>query len=255
MTRFLLLLAAALVTLPGCAQDDARTYLNQGVQAYRNADYAAATALFQKAVAIEPESKPAHLYLATAHMSQYISGSQAPENLQLADRALAEFRRVLEIDPTDEVATASIAQLYYDQKKLAEAREWNRKRIALNPASRDAYYTLGVIAWTEWLVPDREARNKLGMTPEDPGPLRVESVRWELKARYLPILDDGIANLERALELDKEYADAMAYMNLLVRYRADLVDTPEEYARQIEIADEWIQKAMAAKRREREPQR
>ena len=28
-----------------------------------------------------------------------------------------------------------------------------------------------------------------------------------------------------ALEIDKEYDDAMAYMNLLIRYRADLLDT------------------------------
>jgi Tfp pilus assembly protein PilF len=106
-----------------------------------------------------------------------------------------------------------------------------------------------VIAWTQWLAPDREARNKLGMKPEDPGPLTVDSLRLELKAKFLANLDEGIASIEKALEIDKEYDDAMAYMNLLVRYRADLVDTREEYARQIEIADDWIQKALAAKQR------
>src|SRR5207245_490596 len=139
--------------------------------------------------------------------------------------------------------------LYFNMKKLDEARDWNKKLIAINPQSKEAYYTLGVIAWTQWLAPDRDARNKLGMQPEDPGPLTLDSLRPELKARFIANLDEGIGSIEKALEIDKEYDDAMAYMNLLVRYRADLVDTREEYARQIEIADEWIRKALATKQR------
>ena len=75
-------------------------------------------------------------------------------------------------------------------------------------------------------MPDREARNKLGMKPEDPGPLKDKKVSEELKAKYLPLIDDGIANMQKALEIDKEYDDAMAYMNLLIRERADLAETP-----------------------------
>ena len=105
----------------------------------------------------------------------------------------------------------------------------------INPENKEAYYTLGVIAWTQWLAADREARTKLEMKPEDPGPLRVDSVREELKAKYLPILDEGIAHMEKALALDKEYDEAMAYMNLLIRYRADLLGTPDEHRQQIEL--------------------
>jgi len=40
----------------------------------------------------------------------------------------------------------------------------------------------------------------------------------------------------------------MAYMNLLIRYRADLDDTQEEYKKDIETADNYIQKALATKK-------
>ena len=40
----------------------------------------------------------------------------------------------------------------------------------------------------------------------------------------------------------------MAYVNLLVRERADLADTKEEYEKQIKIADDWVQKALATKK-------
>jgi hypothetical protein len=61
-------------------------------------------------------------------------------------------------------------------------------------------------------------------------------------------VDDGIGNMRKALEIDKEYDDAMAYMNLLIRERADLDDTPEEYAKDIEVANNWVQKTLETKK-------
>jgi len=251
MTRKMVGLAAVVVlslAATGCEKLKARDNLNKGVQAFKNAKYPEAEAFFQRAVDLDPTFVTSHLYLATAYVNQYIPGAESPENLQKAAQAHKTFLKVLELDPKNETATASIASLYFQQKKLQDAKEWNKKLIALNPNNKDAYYTLGVIAWTEWLVPDREARNKLGMKPEDPGPLKKKDVRDELRAKYMPILDEGIKNMEKALEIDKEYDDAMAYMNLLIRYRADLMETPEEYNRETEIADKWVDKALSTKK-------
>ena len=35
----------------------------------------------------------------------------------------------------------------------------------------------------------------------------------------------------------------MAYMNLLIRYRADLDDTKEQYDADVKQADDWVQKS------------
>jgi protein TonB len=40
----------------------------------------------------------------------------------------------------------------------------------------------------------------------------------------------------------------MAYLNLLIRERADLRDTKEEYAADVAVADEWVQKVLDTKR-------
>src|SRR5437762_4933998 len=244
----LLVAALAILGSTGCQQLKARDNLNKGVQAYKNAKSPEAVAFFQTAVELDPSFKTTHLYLATAYMSQYIPGAESPENVRMAENAYNEYQNVLKLDPKDETATASIAALYFNQKKMDEATEWNKKLIALNPQNKDAYYTLGVIAWTQWLAPDREARNKLGMKPEDPGPLKKKDIRDELKAKYRPMLDEGVANMQKALDIDKEYDEAMAYMNLLIRYRADLDDTPEEYKKDIDQADAYIQKALATKK-------
>jgi hypothetical protein len=82
------------------------------------------------------------------------------------------------------------------------------------------------------------------MKPEEPGPFKDKKTRDELRTQYAAILDEGIANLNKALEIDKEYEDAMAYLNLLIREKADLLDEKDEYPKQIEVADGWLQKAL-----------
>lgn len=250
MMRIAIALCAAcgLLMTTGCDKLKSRDNLNKGVRAYKNANYSEAVNYFQRAVELDPTFPTSHLYLATAYMSQYIPGAESEENVQMAKNAEEGFRKVLELDPKNELATASIASLKYNQKKFDEAVEWNKKLIELNPQNKDAFYTLGVIAWTKWLTPDREARAKMNMKAEDPGPLKDKKVRDELRAQYLPILDDGVKNMEKALEIDPEYDEAMAYMNLLIRYRADLMETPEEYQKQVEEADNWMQKALQTKK-------
>ncbi len=241
-------IAALVVLSTGCRQLKARDNLNKGVQAFKGAQYSQAVDFFKIAVDTDPSFSTARLYLATAYMNQWIPGAESPDNDKMVNAAIDQFKKVLEEKPKDEVATASMASIYFQQKKFDEAEEWNKKLIALKPDSKEAYYTLGVIAWTRWIVPDREARNKLGMKPDDPGPIKDAKLRESLKVKYLPLLDQGISDMQKALQIDPEYDDAMAYMNLLIRYRADLVDTPQEYKKQSEIADNWVQKSMETKK-------
>ena len=44
----------------------------------------------------------------------------------------------------------------------------------------------------------------------------------------------------------------MAYMNLLIRYRADLLDTPAEYKKSVEEADNWVQKTLDTQKKNAE---
>jgi Tfp pilus assembly protein PilF len=241
-------IAVSAILATSCEKLKARDQLNRGVQAYRSAQYPQAVENFKMAVQLDPNFPTARLYLATAYMSQYIPGADSPENVQMATAAHDQFQKVLDQDPKNDVAIASIASLYYNQKKFDEAKQWYEKLVAVNPNSKEGYYTLGVIAWSKWYPVYGAARAKLGMKPEDPGPIKDKKVKEELKAQWLPVLSDGLKNLEKALEIDKEYDDAMAYMNLLTREKADLDDTADEYKKDIETADNWVQKTLVTKK-------
>ena len=266
----LIVRAAALVALvtltSGCQKLRARDNLNRGVQAFKATKYADAVEYFKKAVDLDPDFPTARLYLATAYMSQYIPGADSPENNRYASSALEQFNKVLASNSKDLLATQSIASLYFQQKDWDKAEEWNKKVVELDPNNKEAFYTLGVIPWTRFLTVDRQARVDMAMKPEDPGPLgfhstpkgmrppdaKEKNAREQLKTKWMQPLDDGIKAEESALKIDPDYANAMAYMNLLIRYRADLLDTPQEYKKAIEEADNWVNKSLAAQKKEAE---
>lgn len=204
---FLFVAAGAL-----CAQDPitSRDTLNQGVRAFQSAQYPEAVRLFQRAADLDPSNPTAHLYLATAYFQQYIPGADTPENQQMAARAQDEFQRVLALDPDNTMAMGSLASLCLNQKQWNDARAWYGRLIAADPRNADAFYSLGFIAWSEWYPAHGEARIKLGMRPETPGPIPDASVRQDLKTRFGSVLEGGIANLQKAIQLNPQYEDAMA---------------------------------------------
>ena len=261
MNRILIVLIAGLAFLStGCEKLRSRDNLNKGVQAYKNAQYANAVEFFKTSVSLDPTNKNGRLYLATAYMSQYIPGADSPENNQMAKAAKTEFQKVLGDDPKDKIALASLASLAYNQasgvpeldkkfERLNEAKEWYKKLVEADPQNREAYYSLGVIDWAETYPVRNTARVKLGMKPEDPGPIKDKKVKEELRQRNLPLVEDGLKQLSKSLEIDPNYDDAMAYVNLLYRERADLAATPEDYKKDSETADGWVQKSMETKKK------
>jgi Tfp pilus assembly protein PilF len=247
LTLFLAVGSLALVG-SGCKQLKSRDQINQGVTAFKGAQYPEAVEHFKQAVDLDPGFVTARLYLATAYMQQYIPGADSPENTQMAKAAMDQFNTVLETDPKNSVAIASIASLYLNEKKLDEAQQWYEKLASVDPKNKDAYYSMGFIAWSKWYPALGIERAKLGMKPEDPGPIKDKKVKAALKEQYGAIIDSGLKNLDKALEIDPDYDDAMAYENLLIRERADLADSKEQYEQETKVADDWVQKVLATKK-------
>jgi len=260
ITVALALAGLALAALSaGCTKLRARDNLNRGIQFFKGAKYADAVTSFQEAVNLDPNYPTARLYLATAYMMQYIPGAQSPENMAYVKNAMDNFNKVLEMNPKETTAIESIASLNIQMSqgmsdlkekiaKLDEAKIWYERLKNTDPNNKTAYYSLGFITWGKWYPALMEARGKLGMRQEDPGPLKDKKVREQLRAEYWDMIGDGMKNLEKAIEIDKEYDDAMAYMNLLYRERADLADNKADYEKDIAQAETWTNKALDVKK-------
>ncbi|MBV9765592.1 MAG: tetratricopeptide repeat protein [Acidobacteriaceae bacterium] len=254
----LVLCAGLMVLCTGCAKLQSRDEMNRGVNAYRNNHYADAVQHFKEAVRLDPNNQNAQLYLATSYMIQWIPGADAPDNVKNYKMAQQEFQTVLKREPANSLALASMASMAYnaassgtpEQKTAAleEAKKWNERRIEVDPKEAEAYYYLGVIDWSQAFTPIQSARVEERMKADDPGPLKDPKVRAEMKDKYEKIIDDGIADLKKCLSIDKENEDAMSYMNLLLRKKADLEDSPDAAKADIAQAEDWSNKSVDMKR-------
>jgi tetratricopeptide (TPR) repeat protein len=250
--------AAVLVLSTGCAKLQSRDEMNKGVQAYKNNKYADAVKHFQQAVRLDPTNQNAQLYLATSYMIQWVPGVDSPDNQKNYKAAQQEFQTVLNKEPNNSLALASMASMAYnnassgtpEQKTSAlnEAKKWNMRRIEADPKDAEAYYYLGVIDWAEAFTPIQTERVNEHMNANDPGPLKDAKAKDAMKAKYLADIDQGIDYLKKCLAIDKENEDAMSYMNLLLRKKADLEDTTDQSKADIAQAEDWSNKSLDMKR-------
>ncbi len=247
-------LSAVMLLSTGCAKLRSRDELNKGVQAFRNNKYADAVTHFKEAVNLDPASDNARAYLAVSYMVQWVPGADSGDNKKNYDMAEKTFNDILKKDPTNSMALAYMASMAFqraatgteDEKHAAleEARKWNERRIEVNGKEGEPYYYLGVIDWSEAYAPIKTARNDAHAKPDDPGPLKDAKVRADLKAKYGALVDSGIQNLTKCLGLDKENEDAMSYLNLLYREKANIEDDADAAKADVAKAEDWSNKSL-----------
>jgi tetratricopeptide (TPR) repeat protein len=254
---------AVIAGTSGCNKLRARDLLNKGVASFKNAQFDQAVEDFKEAAELDPDLLNARLYLATAYASQYIPGAPSDENLRHGQEAVAEYRTVLEKDPNNLSAIDGLASILYqmagqpfDEKKFEESKQFHEKHIALKPNDPNPYYSVGVIDWALAYRGNTEMRadyNKAHINKQikDTDPLPPD-VRKEYTDKYQAMVDDGINSLKKAIELKPDYDDAMTYLNLLYRRKADMVESPAERDQLTKEADDLLDKVKEIKQKRAE---
>jgi tetratricopeptide (TPR) repeat protein len=241
----LLLTLLTLVFATGCSKLKARDELNKGVRAYKGGDFETAIEHFQRANELDPTLLNARIYLATAYASQFVPGAPTEKNKQLGEQAIAEFGKVLEADAGNVTALSYIAQLYFgmagaaeweDARELfANSKEYRRRLIEVQPNNPEHFYSIGVIDWTLSYRPRMQMKRDLGRRPDEPLPARN---RRELAEQNSAVVEEGIEALQQAVRLNDKYMDAIAYLNLMYREKADIVESPRQREELLQLADE-----------------
>lgn len=250
-----LTLALALVALAvfasGCGVLDklkARDELNKGVRSYKAANFEAAIEHFKLANELDPTLLNAQLYLAIAYRGQCTPGSTAEESKRNCDASIAEFGKILESHPENVTALGYLAQLYYDMAGAVAATDWaqasqlfgeskdyRRRLINLDPSNPEHYYSIGVVDWAIAYRQNAEIRRKIGRQQDEPLPAKD---RRELVSLNSEVVEEGITMLKKATELNPNYIDAIAYLNLIYRQKADIVESPREREQWLQAADD-----------------
>ena len=259
--------AAALLALvvlaagfSGCNKLKARDLLNKGVGAFKNGQYDAAVEDFKQAKDLDPSLLNARLYLATAYASQYIPGAPSEQNRNIGKQAIAEFKEILQTNPDNLSAIDGIGSILfqmagtpYDPKLFEESKSYHQKHIQQKPEDPEPYYWIGVIDWTLAFRANAEMRKdynekNIRKQVKDTDPLPA-AIRGEYLAKYGSLIDEGVADLQKAISIRPDYDDAMAYLNLLYRRKADTVESADERASLQKQADELVDKVKEVKQK------
>jgi tetratricopeptide (TPR) repeat protein len=223
------LLALLTLSATGCNRLKARAELTDGVAAFKNQHYEEAVNHFQNAIALDPNYETAKLYLATSYAYQ--------------------------VDPNDLTALKQIASIDRNIGKLGPAKDYEKKVIAIAPNDSEAYYTIGVV---DWLQEYDQARKILAQNPGGPSGMtddgngnvkKSKQACAELQAQNTDLVNEGLDYLQKAVGINPNYDDAMQYLNLTYRRKADL-ECGNDAARKADLdqADMWTKRAMGARK-------
>ncbi len=247
-------LAAATLSLlvftAGCNRLKARDQLNKGVEAYKAAKYEEAINHFQTAVNLDPTYPMTRIFLATAYAQQVVPDLTTPDNLHKADLAVDSYKKVLDEHPGDVTSLKGIAGLYFSTDKPDLAKQWQQKVMQADPKDPEAPYTIGVI---DWKAAYKNAVKDLaagGLQDDGKGNVKMsKGTCAAIKKDNGMYVDDGLQYLEKSVQLRPSYDDAMSYLNLMYRRKADL-DCGNASAVNADIAqaDQWRDKAMGARK-------
>ena len=237
-----------LASTTGCAKLKARDQLTKGVQEFKAGHYETATNFFQNAIQLDPSYTTAKTYLATAYSYQVQPNNNTPQNVAVAQKALANFNEVLSRDPNDVDAWRNIASIDREVMNFSKSRQDELKVIQLDPKDAVANYAVGVIDWQQ---ADKNATDLLKankITDDRMGNAKIPpKLCTQLATDNGALLDSAQQYLSKAVDLNPTYDDAMQYLNLNWRDKAD-IECGNDAARKADIAkaDDWVHRAMGA---------
>jgi tetratricopeptide (TPR) repeat protein len=229
------------------AQDsNADSELSLGIAAFGKSKYSEAIDHLERAVTLSPKAVTGHFYLAESYDSAYSEecdwNCEANERRRM--RAIEEYNKVLELEPSNTEAMKGLAWRYYRAAKSDEADAFYRKALEVDPNDFEALYTLAVIQWQRsyQIRAEKRADLKLG---RNKALINLPSCT-EIRSTNLARIEDGISLMTRAAGL-VESDDVKAYLSLLYRERADIqCGDRSDYDQDVNTAMEWTRRACDA---------
>jgi tetratricopeptide (TPR) repeat protein len=250
IVAFGVVLTGMVLAMSGCQQLEARDQLNKGVDAYKSAHYEEAIGHFQRATELDPSLSMAKTYLATALAQNVVPGEDTPENLKNANQAIDIFKQVLEKNPGDINSMKQIAGIYFSVNKLDDAKTWQKKVLAADPKDPEAAYTIGAIDWRQSHETLLKILQPGGINDDGEGNVKApKKLMDQVKDQTGAQVTEGLQYLQQAVANRPSYDDAMAYLNLMYRSKAD-VDYGDKAAVKDDLAkaEYWRKKAMSTRK-------
>lgn len=233
-TRIAIVLGVLVVSSSGCGVINrirAKNQLNEAARSYREAHFEEAEDHARKALALDPNNKTAPLFIARIVHREYQPGISTPANIEKANRAIEEYKKILQIDPKNEEAYKAIASLLGAIKQDQKQREWITQRATDPNADKEkraeAYVVLASKDWhcsneitdlpTNKITTVNPTTNKATLSykkPKDDKDFQTAKM----------CVAHGLEEIENAIKLDPNSEAAWSYKTNLLLEAAKLAE-------------------------------
>jgi len=256
----LLLAAAALPALTGCAKLQARVELKKGNEEYRNEAYTKALEQFQKGLRLDPDATFAWRSVGLTALALYRPGDDNPKNVGYGKTATDAFERYLRDYPNDKKVREYLLSTYVNSKRYDEALAYIDRRAQEAPGEFPDANKVKVNVLLQ--AGKLEDAQKL-ITQMPPSQQKAEALcsigvsAWGKSyndatldhATREHLVDVGLQSVDQALKIKPDYFEAMVYNNLLFREKAKMEVDANLRLQYMNQANEWQQKALALRKK------
>jgi Tfp pilus assembly protein PilF len=184
-----------------------------------------ATALVEEAVAMDPNSRIAHMVLGSLKARQ-----------MLADEAIREFREVLRIDPLNLQAYLRLSRIFLKKKELNRCEECLENAVRIDPKSAMVHFALGRLA-----VSKKEGeRAKTHLTKALTFNPRMVNARLQLSAVYRAEgnMPEALGHLNAAVRVEPDSYRAHESLGWLHLMRKDYGGAREAFEKALTLRPE-----------------
>jgi tetratricopeptide (TPR) repeat protein len=185
---------------------------------------------------------------------QYLYTAYGPEKLNDPSQSEPIVRQLIEMDPSDTTNYTALARLYEDNGDYENAEATLRKAVEVAPNSPDVYTSLAGFYERqdnfEAMIQALETRAALD--PRNPETYYTLAVQYWNKAyrdfrltdaQKMQYVTTGVAEVDKALAINKDYQDALIYKGLLLRVQANLSRNPAEQQQLLREAQQLSDRA------------
>jgi tetratricopeptide (TPR) repeat protein len=240
-------------------QKEAILELNEAALSYRNGNFAEAQQHSEKALALDPTSKNALVFIARTIHAQYKLGDRSEANIAKARDAIDSYKRILVQEPHSEEAYKAIAYLYAVLKEDEQLRQWVLQRAVDATFSNDKRAeAFVVLASRDWDCSFRITELPANKTTIAEGAgVKLQFTRPKDAAEFEKARQcaaNGLVMSESAIALAPDSESAWAYKTSLLSELSKLSEMDNnlqlkaEYERQGDAARSILFEAKRAKR-------
>jgi hypothetical protein len=213
----------------------AKDKLNQGAISYNQGRTKEAQKYFRDSLKWDDKSAIAHLFYGATLVKDY-KNVEGPDKTRLANEALETYKKALDLTTNNcrnrDNAISYIASIYDDLQDNDNWREWILKRAETDCATKDVkattFYTVAVKYWEAAKYQTDRYQEKGAQDPFHYRNMDYAAASAD-KVKAEEAVAKGLEFIEKALQEDPKYVDALYYKSLLYRQRQML--TKEESKR------------------------